>query len=129
MSNSPTSRTLQALKRQGWRAQVVEKYNHHTRRTHDLFGFIDVLAVHPETGKTLAVQATSGSNGANRCNKIAEQCHQELRDVFAAGWIVEVWAWRKLKTKTNQKWFARIVQIAIDESGNLVERMVTDGDT
>lgn len=127
MPDSPTSRTLQYLKRNGWRAQVVERYNGHTRRRHDLFGFIDVLAIHSETGQTLAVQATSGANGSTRVDKIVGECHAELCDVLRAGWRVQVWAWRKLKNKGRQQWFPRVTEILFFEGG-LIERVISQGE-
>ncbi len=103
--SSPTSRTLERLRADGWTAAVVEKWNPHARVRNDLFGFVDVLAL--RDGVTLAVQATSGSNAAARVKKIAEAEH--LAAVRAAGWRIEVWGWRKL---ANGRWEARVVDVS-----------------
>ena len=100
--SSPTSRTLDKLRADGWLVAVVEKYNPHARIRQDLFGFVDVLAV--RQGETLAVQATSRSNVASRVSKIAE--HGNTAAVRAAGWRIEVWGWAKDK---SGRWDVRIV--------------------
>jgi hypothetical protein len=88
---SPTQRTLAALRKAGYLAAVVEKWNPHVRIRHDLFGIIDVLGV--RAGETIAVQATSGSNVASRLTKM--RASDALPKVLAAGWRVVVHGWRK----------------------------------
>lgn len=92
--STPTARTLQRLRKDGYTAGVVERFCSFTKRRHDLFGCIDVVAVSTEHG-TLGVQATSGSNLASRVTKslwIPELCVW-----LAAGNRFECWGWRKLK--------------------------------
>lgn len=98
---SPTARTLDKLREDGWLAAVVEKWNPAVKIRNDLFGFIDVLAL--KDGETLAIQATSGSNVASRIEKIANAEH--VGKVREAGWRIEVWGWRKLKGR----WTLRVV--------------------
>ena len=50
---SPTARTLALLRKQGYTAQVVERYCHYSHRRIDLFACIDVLALKP--GQTLGI--------------------------------------------------------------------------
>lgn len=88
--NSPTSRSLAELKRLGYTAAVVERWNPYARIRQDLFGFIDVLAVN---GHVLAVQACAGASHAARATKVREQ--PNLPAVLSAGVIVEVWSWSK----------------------------------
>ena len=72
MGKSPTQRTLEHLRKEGWPlVQVVERWNQFAKRRIDLFGFVDVVAFHPERG-WLLVQATSGSNSCARIKKIVE---------------------------------------------------------
>ena len=47
MAATPTARTLAAMRREGWTVQVVERWNPHARIRQDLFGWADLLAVHP----------------------------------------------------------------------------------
>lgn len=88
---TPTQRTLAELRKRGYRAAVVEKWNPHVKRRNDLFGVIDVLGI--GNGETVAVQTTSGSNVAARVTKISE-C-EALPDMRDAGWRVIVHGWRK----------------------------------
>jgi hypothetical protein len=88
---SPTELTLRELRKDGWTAEVVERWNPHARIRHDLFGFVDIIAI--KGVDTLAVQATSGANVAARVRKIAEAPHVDA--VREAGWIIEVWGWKK----------------------------------
>lgn len=105
MADSPTARTLKALRAEGWRAAVVERWNPHAKIRHDLFGVVDVLAV--RDGETLAVQATSGSNAAARVKKIADA--EATGDIRAAGWRLEVWGWRK---NSAGRWVCRVVDVS-----------------
>lgn len=100
--SSPTQRTLAALRSLGYLAAVVERWNPHAKIRQDLFGFIDVLAVGRDDNlpggpqRTLAVQATSGSNVASRLTKLrSDAVAPAVARVQAAGWTVEVWGWRK----------------------------------
>lgn len=105
MADSPTSRTLKALRAAGWRAAVVERWNPHAHIRQDLFGVVDVLAV--REGETLAVQATTGDHVAHRVNKIADA--DATADIRAAGWRFEVWGWRK---NSAGRWVCRVVDVS-----------------
>ena len=110
---SPTQRTLQRIRKEGWPlVAVVERWNPHAMIRQDLYGFIDILAVCPRRG-ILAVQATSGSNVVSRVDKIAS--HENARPwLETPGCRIEVWGWRKLKVKRGGKavrWVPRIVEM------------------
>lgn len=66
--SSPTSRTLDLLRKGGYECAIVERWNAYTKTRHDLYGFADILAMRGI--ELLAVQATSGSNVAARVTKI-----------------------------------------------------------
>ena len=106
MSASPTSLSLAALRRDGYTAAVVEYWNPHTRTRHDLFGFIDILAIRP--GETLGVQATSRGNVSARVRKIAD--HPNLPAVREAGWRLEVHGWSQAKPRA--RWECRTVDVS-----------------
>jgi len=101
---SVTPRTLKWLRDLGYVVDVAESYNAYTKRSKDLYGFIDVMAVHPDKQETLAVQVTTGSNLSARIKKA------EALDGYwawlAAGNAVEFHGWRKLKGR----WEPRIVR-------------------
>lgn len=103
--STPTSRSLAALRERGYTAQVVERWNPHARIRHDLFGFIDLLAI--KDGETLAVQTTSASNVAARIRKIAESEH--IAAVRDAGWRIEVHGWKK---NAQRRWVCRVEDVS-----------------
>ena len=104
MALSPTQRSLQYLRNQGYTVAVVEKWNPHARIRQDLFGCIDLLAI--RDGETLAIQACAGSSLSARVKKITD--HENLAAVRKAGWRIEVMAWRKLKSG----WLPKIVDMS-----------------
>ncbi len=101
---SPTARSLERLREQGYLPAVVEHWNNHARVRQDLYGFIDVLAVRP--GETLAVQACRAADISTRLKKVRD--HQEpepgsrrrcphccAQVVLAAGWRIVFHGWRQ----------------------------------
>lgn len=113
---SPTSRTLAALRQDGWTVQTVEHWNHYTKRRHDLFGCIDIVAI--REGRTLGVQCTSGSNTSSRLHKIAAEPRMKLW--LQAGNELEVWGWRQLVARkkdgskaARKKWEPKIEKVAL----------------
>lgn len=108
--SSPTQRTLKLLREQGYTAQVVERWCSFTKRRHDLFGIIDVLAI--KDGETLAVQTTSGSGVSARLKKMLAE--ENLYKILAAGWNVHLHGWRKVKVKRGGKamrWDVRLLDL------------------
>jgi hypothetical protein len=107
---SPTQRTLAHLRKDGWRVQVVEHWNHFARRRIDLFGVIDLVAVRP--GETLGVQATSGANVSARVSKSRES--EGLRAWLEAGNTFRVFGWRKLtRGQKRPTWLPQIVDLTL----------------
>lgn len=101
---SPTRRTLKQLRGDGWDCAIVEKWNYHARVRQDLFGLLDILAI--RGGQTLGVQCTTLSNLGPRIQKFSESAMTgKLRD---AGWRLEAWGWRKLKSG----WEAKVVDVS-----------------
>jgi hypothetical protein len=101
---SPTQRTLKKLRDEGWRAAIVEKWNPHARIRQDLFGLLDIVAIRGK--ETKGVQCTTLSNLSPRIQKFADSDMTGLlRD---AGWLLECWGWRKLKTG----WEPKVVNVS-----------------
>lgn len=98
---SPTQRSLEKLRAEGYLCQIVERWNPHARIRQDLFGIGDILAI--REGETLLVQTTSRGNVAARVTKIQESEH--LDKILAAGWRITVHGWGKLKAG----WTCKIV--------------------
>jgi len=94
---TPTSRTLAYLRRLGFLADVVERWLPRVDRRRDLFGFADVLAVHPRDGIFLLVQATALGHVAHRLAK--SKSRPELLGWLKAGGRFEVHGWHERGVK------------------------------
>ena len=68
-SKSPTQRSLEYLREQGYFCAVVEKWNSFTKQRQDLWGWCDILAI--RENEVLAVQVTS-TGVAERIKKIED---------------------------------------------------------
>ena len=103
---TPTQRTLAKLRKEGYAAGVVERRNPKLKHvTHDLLGFIDVMAFGP--AGVVAVQCTSGSNVAARIKKIENSEH--VGAVRDAGVTILVHGWRK---NAKGRWQCREVDVS-----------------
>ena len=95
--STPTQRTLKHMRDAGYTAEVVEKCVPGANIRKDLWGFVDVLGIHSETGEVLAVQSTSYGNVSARVRKITD--HENLPIVRLAGWTLHVHGWRKVGSR------------------------------
>ena len=100
MASLPTQRSLKELRKRGYLAAVVERWNQYAKIRQDLFGCIDIVAVHPIHG-TIGVQATSGTNRLSRVSKL--RAEPNVEKLKAAGWEVSVWTWHPHKVKRGGK--------------------------
>lgn len=116
---TPTARTLNALRKRGFIADVVERWLPVVRIRKDLFGILDVVAV--GHGMSVGIQLTTAANTPSRVRKLQES--PALYDLLRAGWTIQVWGWRK-PGKLNQKWSYRVVHLGgpISDTDN-VERL------
>lgn len=105
--SSPTKRTLDALRKDGWVCGVVEKTIPYSFIKQDFLGFIDLIAV---KDSILAVQATSIANGMARIRKALAS--KNLVPWLEAGGKFQVWAWgRKGKKGTFKHWTVNIYDV------------------
>lgn len=88
MKITPTSRTLDYLRARGYVAGETERHQGRIKR--DLFGCIDIHAVH-ERGEFLYVQVTDDTHRAHRVAKTTAKA--EVRTLLKAGARVEIWTW------------------------------------
>ncbi len=84
-----TQRTTKMMRDQGYMVATVEYYNAFTKRKHDLFGCIDLLAI--GNGETIAIQVTSKSNMSSRIKKIEE--NDALPEMLRSKWRILVHGW------------------------------------
>lgn len=94
---SPMQRSLAFLREEGYHCEIVE-FRGYAKfgwgKTHDLWGFADILAI--RENEILAVQVTSRSNVAARVKKITVDCETTLEIVRKSGCRVVVHGWGKL---------------------------------
>jgi carbonic anhydrase len=116
---SPTQRTLAHLRKLGYTAQVVERWNQFAKVRQDLLGFIDVLAI--GDGRIVGVQATASAVAA-RVEKIRNE--PRAREWLRAGGLIEVHGWAKKGAAGKRKTYQlRTVRIWLDG-----EAMITSED-
>jgi hypothetical protein len=100
---SLTARSTALLRERGYQVATVEHYNAFTKRKHDLFGCIDLLAI--GNGETVAVQVTSKSNLAARRHKVEEA--EAYPEMLRSGWRVILHGW----FKENNRWQLKEVEL------------------
>lgn len=103
-SKSPTQRSLEYLREQGYHCEIVEKWNPWRRIRQDLWGWCDILAI--RRNEVLAVQVTS-SGVAARIKKIQDS--DTIAPVREAGIRVEVHGWTK---RSNGRYALRVEDIS-----------------
>jgi hypothetical protein len=77
----------------GYKVDKCEYWNAFSRKTHDLFGILDLVAI--ADGITLGVQTTSMGNVAARRKKMRESPFYQA--LHAAGWKLVLHGWGKKK--------------------------------
>ena len=117
----PSQRTGQWLKRLGFKVGTVERFVKFPGMEHgirqDLFGFIDLIAMHPKYG-IVAVQATVGAAHAAHVDKIeAEPNALFWTRCGAVIWLV---SWRKGGERGKRKlWTMRIEEFYVAKDGRM----------
>jgi hypothetical protein len=98
---SPTQRSLQLLRKDGFTAQVVEHWNAFAHIRQDLFGFIDIVAISDNRVGVLGIQATSQTNVSHRLEKCLPM--ESLKLWLMAGNTFEVHGWGKKGKRGERK--------------------------
>ncbi len=111
--STPTARTLNLLRAEGWTCQVVESWIPRLNIRRDLFGVADVLAVKPGESAVLLIQCTSTPNVASRFGKA--KAEPRLRTWLACGQRFEVWGW----DKRGGRWECRRIPLVLDDLSNV----------
>lgn len=111
---SPTARALAHCRKLGWDAGVVERRNPYAHITHDLFGFVDIVAV-DDCGTVRWLQVTRTDHMTNRIAKIeGDGKMRAIAGYLSIGGRVEVWGWAKRGAKGKRKMWTlrRAVRVA-----------------
>lgn len=107
------SRTLKALRAEGWTAEVVERAGPWGRK--DLFGIGDILAIRPS--EVRLVQVCGPGEGPAHIRKIAEA--ELVGAVRNADIEIEVWAWSQILQRKKcgrrgkaRRWMAKRINVS-----------------
>jgi hypothetical protein len=100
---SPTQRSLEHMRAQGYLCAVVERWNPHAMVRQDLYGFIDILCV--KGSDIVGVQACASASMAARVAKIIE--HENWPLVQPALTML-VQGWRK---NAAGRWVLREIEL------------------
>jgi hypothetical protein len=111
---SPTARSLTHLRRLGYLAGAVERWIPGANVRRDLFGFADVLAVHPRDRLFLLVQATTADHSAGRLTKA--RARPELLTWLKAGGRFEVHGW----TRRAGRWRVKVVAVVTEDLAGMI---------
>lgn len=105
---------MQRCRGLGWIPGVVERWLPYTQRRQDLFGFVDLVVI--ADGRVKFLQVSTGSNMGARIEKIITE-HREtaMRLAQCDGADLEVWAWRQLRGKGRQRWWAKRVRLCVED--------------
>jgi hypothetical protein len=113
--SSPTARTLEKLRKEGWTCAVVEHWNPHAHIRQDLGGGIDVLAWKPKStgqwsSQILGIQACADTGGSGMAAHRAKLLREpKMATWVAAGGRLEIWAWGKKGARGERKlWECRV---------------------
>lgn len=93
---SPTEHSLAHYRKLGYICAITEHYNSFARRRQDLYGFIDIVAIHEEQSGVLGIQTTSKSNMSARILKIKKE--PIAKTWLASGNRIVVDGWEKNKS-------------------------------
>lgn len=114
---SPTARSLRYLRKNGYVAQVVERWNPYARVRIDLFGFIDLVAIDAGKGQIIGIQTTSQSNISARIKKILSI--PEAKIWLQSGGKIHVHGWAKKGKKDARKlWEISVREIVLADFDN-----------
>jgi len=118
VAQSPTSRTLQALKKEGTRAGVVERFIGPLNIRKDLFGIIDVIAL--GDGGVRGIQCCGTSFSSHVSKLLVDERDSSIAWLQTPGTTLELWGWRKLKVKrggTAVRYAPRIRIFTLEDFG------------
>lgn len=108
--SSPTQRSLEKMRKEGWVCQVTEHYNSFSRRRVDLFGFLDIVCLRGSNGGILGIQTTTGDHLSERIKKT--QALPDHKLWLESGGGIELHGWsKKGKAGKRKLWQVRVVEL------------------
>jgi len=114
-SKTLMQRTLALLKEKGCLYQKVEVWNPFAKRRQDLFGFIDILAIYPDSVKPVGIQVCDIGSRNKHIEKIKQT--ESYKRWLTVGRI-EIWSWHSILQKNKdgsrgkiRKWEYEITEV------------------
>ncbi|MEM8668762.1 MAG: hypothetical protein AAGG48_14675 [Planctomycetota bacterium] len=89
--SKPRSQSMQYMRKHGYVTGETETFNAYTEKRHDLFGFIDFIAM--GNGEIVGVQCCAKSSLASHRRKIGQECFQAAKTWLSSGGRIEIHAW------------------------------------
>jgi len=121
---SYSSKSLNYLRRRGWIAESVEKWNPFGYNSKDLFGFADLLAVNKH--EFVFVQVTAGYNGSARIKKIL--ANKDAVKFMTWGHKIYVHEWKKkMQPNGRNKFSVKITLVNEIEDPAKARKSYMDG--
>lgn len=108
---SPTQRTLAWLRKQGYTAAVVERWNPHAKVRQDLFGFVDIVSIHPQIQGLSGIQCTTTGHIPDRVRKILAE--PRAKAWLTAGLSIHVIGWSKRGPRGKRKLWEPTTRVVI----------------
>lgn len=122
LATSPTQRTLDWLRKRGFRAAVVEKWIAQRGVRLDLFNVGDILAFDADSTVMVQCFSTGWSEHADKVKEHADFCAEWIRP-GREFWFI---GWRKLKVKRGglaMRWFPRFGIVRADATVDEVDSL------
>lgn len=124
MATQSVQRTMRELKKRGYTAHVVERWNQWAHKRQDFGGFADILAYKPGESGVLAVQACSDNGGDVSAHIKKLVAIANVRPWILSNNRLEIWGWGLRGARGERKlWTLRIIHIDIE---HLVEPVLSD---
>ena len=116
---TPSNRSTNHLKKQGFKTCVVEKYNSFAKFRSDMFGFGDIVAIHPALSGVLAINATTIPNISNHLKKYQDNESLKLWLQCGNRFVIHAWGLQGARGK-RKVWVLKEITYKLDSSNNLV---------
>jgi hypothetical protein len=114
VSTSPTSLSLRLLRQSGYTCDITERWLPKIDRRRDLFGFADLIGVHPIRREIVLVQTTTRPNLGARLTKA--KALLTLGVWLRAGGLVEFHGWEQ----RNGRWTVKRVAVQSEDLADVV---------
>lgn len=114
MASKPTQRSLAHLRKEGYTVAIAEKYNSFTHMKNDLFGWIDICAIHPDHSGVLGVQTTTTAHVPERIKKA--MALDSFKVWLQAGNRASFMGWAKRGARGKRKlWTLKEQEITLED--------------